>query len=117
EAEKQRLLQLDALAAALQDVPIDRQRTAAPRDTPDQHYRKHSELHLRFLTCVATLANDNQDGLVVFPLQVSGLSYTIDSSQPGLGERESGADYQRVTIQLAGVRQPAPKATIDVPAL
>jgi hypothetical protein len=72
---------------------------------------------MRFLVCVAGLANENKDGVLLFPLQASGFSSTVDSAEPGLPKRESGSDFQKVKITLAGILQDRPKAKIDVPEL
>lgn len=117
ERDKERVSRLDEMARSLEKVKVDKVRASGNQQSEDRRFSDRSELHIRFLVCVAGLANKNQDGLLIFPLQVSGFKSAISASGGGKADRKSGADYQQVKVSLTGIRADKPKAKIDLPEL
>lgn len=117
EDEAARIGRLDQLARDLEKVKVDKVRSTGPQRSEERRSSKHSELHFRFLVCVSGLVADNQDGRLIFPLQISGLTSELNSAEQGANKRDSGADFQKIQVTLAGVRKARPKVKIEVPKL
>ena len=114
---KGRLEQLERLAQAIDKVQVGRTQSSGDREVEGRRLSSRSELHMRFLTAAATLADNGEDGLCAFPVQVSGFASNITLTK-GLSDRKSGADMQRAMITLQGlIGQPRPKANVELPPL
>jgi len=115
--DEDRVKRLMKLADALQRVKVDQKSSTGDRSADGRRYSKSSQMHMRFLTAAADLAENQKDGICTFPVQVSGFTNQIDSSKKQ-DNQKTGSDVQRAEIKLAGlIGQPRPKATVKLPAL
>lgn len=113
---KERAKKLDQMALSLEEVDKHEESSSGNRTGDERRSSQQSELRFKFLNCAAGLANSDKDGMLLFPIQVSGFSSAIDGSG-GAPKRTRGSDYQSVKVTLAGIADPKPKAKIDLPKL
>lgn len=117
QEEKDRVKALESLAGSIEKVSVDKVRQAGSLKSVERKLSNHSELRFRFTLCVSGLENDNKDGVLLFPVQVSGFTSVISSDESRPPKRSSGSDFKKVKVTLTGVTAPKPKVKIDLPNL
>lgn len=113
--DQSRVDRLDKMAASMDEVDVTKKETSGDRQSDGRRQSKVSELKFRFLLCTSGLINDDKDGMLLFPMQVSGFTSTLS---PGVKpRRRSGADLVEIRVVFTGlVGQDTPQAEIKLPS-
>ncbi len=113
-SDKSRVARLDKMAASLEEVNVEKKTDTGDRRSSGRRASKVSELRFRFVRCVSGTINDGKDGMLLFPLQISGFSSEISpGSKP---KRNSGSAHVKVRVIFKGlIGEKTPKAEIDLP--
>lgn len=112
--DQSRVARLDKMAESMDEVDVTKKESSGNRQSDGRRQSEVSELKFRFLLCTSGLINDDQDGMLLFPMQVSGFSSTLS---PGAKpRRRSGADLVEIRVVFTGlIGQETPKAEIKLP--
>lgn len=107
------------LVAALEKVRITQQSSQGADTREGFRNRKHSEIHIAFLDAVSGRADTQQNGVILFPVQVVGLFNAFNSRGTVTPVRQSASDFQTVTVAFHQLFTESTKlkAKIDVPRL
>lgn len=117
EADKERISRLTQFGEALRGVVVDLRKSSGNPVTEGRRLSHVSELHMRFLTAASDVAENRQDGLCIFPVQVSGFTSRI-STADNISNQTSGSDLQQATVTFKGlIGSPKPKVRVDLAAL
>ena len=115
--KQDRANRLDQMSKALEAVKVDRVRSLGNQQVEGRRMTNRSEMHFRFLTCVSGMTDENRNGMILFPLQISGLSFKTDPSGKGPLRRDSGSDFQEIKVRFNAIFDDHPKVAIDTPPL
>lgn len=117
EQDEDRLQRLEQLALAAADVRVDRVQDPVHTVVEGRRLSRSGELHFRFLTSLTAVENE-RDGLVLVPIEVSGFSRTVDSASGGQPQETVGADLQKARVVIKGLLgEETPQASIELPGL
>lgn len=114
ERDKSRVARLDKMAESMDEVNVTKKIASGDRQSDGRRQSSVSELKFRFLLCTSGLINDDQDGMLLFPMQVSGFSSTLSpGSKP---RRRTGSDFIEVRVVFEGLLgEETPVAAIKLP--
>jgi len=115
ERDKKRIAQLDKLSESLREVNVQKKEASADSRAEGRRSSEVSELFFRFPTCASGLVDNDKNGMLVFPMQVSGFSSTIAPGQRP--KRSTGSDLVEIKVIFKGlIGEETPKAKIDLPS-
>lgn len=115
ERDQSRAQRLDKMSDSMSEVNVVKQKNSGDEKAEGRRQSDVSELRFRFLVCASGLVHDNKDGMLLFPMQVSGFTSTITPGRPA--QRKHGSDFVEIRVEFVGlIGQDTPKAEIKLPA-
>jgi len=114
DRDKSRVGRLDKMAESMDEVDVAKKYASGDRQSDGRRQSEVSELKFRFLLSTSGLINDNKDGMLLIPMQISGFSSTISpGSKP---QRKVGSDLVDIRVAFKGlVGAETPQADIKLP--